>query len=150
MKANGILQFSEKSREELIETILQQQKEIEELRKKLRANERVDDQRKLLKLMRMSQRVEHPKTPGRKAGHVGVTRMKPRTIDRVVELELTHCPDCHHQVGESQGVVEHIQEDIVPAHVEATCFRKHRYWCPQWHSVKLSWRSPDAIPSVLF
>ena len=81
MAAQNILLFSEKSREELIETILQQQKEIEELRRKLGAKEKADDQRKLLKLMRMSQKMENPKVPGRKAGHVGVTRVKPQTID---------------------------------------------------------------------
>lgn len=147
MAAESILLFSEKSREELIETILQQQKEIEELRKKLGAKERADDQRKLLKLMRMSQRVEHPKTPGRKAGHVGVTRVKPRTIDRVVELELTHCPECHHSVGESQGVVDHIQEDLIPAHVEVTCFKKHRYWCPGCSKVITAPPAPEEIPN---
>ncbi len=147
MKDKGILQFSEKSREELIETILRQEKEIEELRRKLGAKEKADDQRKLLKLMRLSQKVENPKPPGRKHGHEGVTRVKPRTIDRVVELELTQCPDCHHSVGESQGVVDHIQEDIIPAHVEVTCFRKHRYWCPGCSKVITAPPAPEEIPN---
>lgn len=147
MAAQNVLLFSEKTREELIETILQQQKEIEELKRKLGAKEKADDQRKLLKLMRLYQKVENPKTPGRKAGHVGVTRVKPRTIDRVVELELTRCPDCHHTVGASQGVVEHIQEDIIPAHVEVTCFKKHRYWCPGCSKVITAPPAPEEIPN---
>ena len=146
MKANGILQFSEKSREELIDTILRQEKEIEELRRKLGAREKADDQRKLLKLMRIAQRMEHPKTPGRKAGHEGVTRVKPEKIDRMVELELTHCPDCHHSVSDSQGYVDHIQEDIIPAHVEATCFRKHRYWCSCCSKLVTAPPAPEEIP----
>ena len=147
MKDKVILQFAEKSREELIETILRQEKEIEELRRKLGAKEKADDQRKLLKLMRMSQRMENPKAPGRKYGHDGVTRVKPEKIDRVVELELTHCPDCHHPVGESQGVVNHIQEDIIPAHVEVTCFRKHRYWCSCCSKLVTAPPAPEEIPN---
>ena len=143
---DNLLQFSEKSREELIETILRQEKEIEELRKKLGVKEKTDDQRKFLKLMRLSQRIEHPKRPGRKAGHEGVTRGKPKQIDRVVELELTHCPDCQHPVGKSQEVIEHIQEDIIPAHVEVTCFRKHRYWCVCCKKLVIAPPAPEEIP----
>jgi transposase len=147
MKVESILQFSEKSREELIEEILRLRKENEELQRKLGSKEKADEQRKLLKLMRSSQRVENPKTPGRKKGHEGVTRSKPKKIDRVVELELTHCPDCHHSVGESQGVVEHIQEDLIPAHVEVTCFRKHRYWCPGCSKIITAPPAPEEIPN---
>lgn len=147
MKVQRVVQFSEKSREELIEEILRLEKENEELRKKLGAKERADDQRKLLKLMRESQRVTHPKTPGRKKGHEGVTRIKPSKIDRVVELKLTHCPDCHHPVGKSLEIVEHIQEDIVPAHVEATCFKKHRHWCSCCQKIVTAPPAPDEIPS---
>ena len=154
MKANSTLRFSERSRDELIEDILRkedviakQERRIRDLEKKLGAREQADERRKLLRLMRSSQKVVNPKKPGRKKGHPGVTRKKPVTIDRVVELELTHCPDCHHQVGESQGVVEHIQEDIVPAHVEATCFRKHRYWCPCCSKIVTAPPAPDEIPN---
>ena len=146
MKVKRILQFSEKSREELIETILRQEEEIEKLRKALGNKEAIEERRKLLKLLNESRRSEHPKTPGRKAGHEGVTRVKPVKIDRVVDLELTHCPDCHHPVGESQEVVEHIQEDIIPAHVEATCFRKHRYWCSCCSKLVTAPPAPEEIP----
>lgn len=154
MKSQRGLQFSEKSRDELIEDILrkedviaQQQKRIRDLEKKLGAKEQADEQRKLLKLMRSSQKVINPKTPGRKKGHPGVTREKPLKIDRVVELELTHCPDCHHPVGKSQEIVEHIQEDIVPAHVEVTCFKKHRHWCPCCKKLVTAPPAPDEIPA---
>ena len=147
MEAKRVARFSEKSREELIETILQQEKRIRDLEKKLGAQEKADERRKLLKLMRCSQKVVNPKTPGRKKGHAGVTRKKPVTIDRWVELELTHCPECHHPVGESQGVVNHIQEDIVPAHVEVTCFSKHRYWCCCCEKLVTAPPAPEEIPN---
>ena len=146
MKANNLLNFSEKSREELIETILRQEKEIEKLQKKLGSKEKADEQRKLLKLMRSAQRVENPKTPGQKIGHKGITRQKPKKIDRVVELKLTRCPDCHNSVKRSQEVVEHIQEDIIPAHVEVVCFRKHRYWCSCCEKLVTAGYAPEEVP----
>ena len=154
MKRQRVLQLADKSRDELIEDILhkediiaQQQKRIRDLEKKLGVREQADEQRKLLKLMRCSQKVKDPKTPGRKKGHAGVTRVKPEKIDRVVELELTHCPDCHHPVGKSQEVIEHIQEDISPAHVEVTCFKKHRHWCPCCEKLVTAPPAPDEIPN---
>jgi transposase len=147
MAAQSILQFSEKTREELIDEILRLRKENEELQRKLGGKEKADEHRKLLKLLRESQRVENPKTPGRKKGHEGITRVKPEKIDRVVELKLTHCPDCHHPAGASQGVVDHIQEDIIPAHVEVTCFKKHRYWCPCCSKVITAPPAPEEIPN---
>lgn len=147
MKNDALLQYEEKTREELLEEIERLLEENEKLKKALGSKEAMEERRKLLKLLNESRRSEHPKTPGRTMGHVGVTRVKPRTIDRVVELELTHCPDCHHSVGESQGVVDHIQEDLIPAHVEVTCFRKHRYWCPGCSKVITAPPAPEEIPN---
>lgn len=147
MKNQRVIKFSEKSREELVEEILRLEKENEDLRRKLGSKERADERRKLLKLMRESQKVANPKTPGRKPGHKGVTRVKPSKIDRVVELKLTHCPDCHHPVSGSQEVVEHIQEDIIPAHVEVTCFKKHRHWCSCCQKLVTAPSAPDEIPN---
>jgi CRISPR/Cas system-associated protein Csm6 len=87
MKSQRVIKFSEKSREELAEEILRLEKENEYLRRKLGSKERADERRKLLKLMRESQKVANPKTLGRKPGHKGVTRVKPSKIDRVVELK---------------------------------------------------------------
>lgn len=154
MRAEGNLRFSEKSRDELINDILRKEeiiakqlKRIRDLEKKLGVQEKADERRKLLKLMRCSQKAAHPKSPGRKKGHVGVARKKPSKIDRVVELKLTHCPDCRHPVGKLQSIVEHIQEDIVPARVEVTCFRKHRHWCSGCQKLVTAPPAPDEIPN---
>ena len=146
MKSEQTLLFDDKSRDELIEEILRLLEENEKLKKALGSKEAIEERRKLLKLLNESRRSEHPKTPGRKAGHEGGTRIKPEKIDRVVELELMHCPDCHHPVGKSQEVVDHIQEDVVPAHVEVTCFRKHRYWCSCCSKLVTAPPAPEEIP----
>lgn len=146
MKSEQTLLFDDKSRDELIEEILRLLEENEKLKKALGSKEAIEERRKLLKLLNESRRTEHPKAPGRKDGHEGVTRLKPVKIDRVVELKLTHCPECHHPVGESQEVVEHIQEDIIPAHVEATCFRKHRCWCSCCSKLVTAPPAPEEIP----
>jgi transposase len=143
---NDNVLLTEKSKEELIDIILEKERRIKELERKLREKEQADDQRKFLKLMRLSQRVENPKTPGRKAGHEGVTRPKPKQIDRVVELKLTHCPDCQSPVSSSQEVITHIQEDIVPAHTEVTCFKKHRHWCPSCQKLVTAPHAPEEMP----
>ena len=116
---DGLL-LIEKSKEELIEEILRQRKEIEELKKKLGEKEQTELRKKFLKLQRLGLRVQRARRPGQKAGHPGLTRNKPETIDYVVEQRLSVCPDCHHRLSASQEVVEHIQEDIIPAHPQVT------------------------------
>src|SRR3990167_7595699 len=113
---NGQILLTEKSKEELIEEIL-------------RLKEKIEARKKELKFARASQRILNPKMPGQKKGHKGLTRTKPAKIDRTVEQTLAHCPDCHHVLGKSIGSFDHIQEDIIPAKVEVTCFKKHRYYC---------------------
>lgn len=125
---NSIL-LTEKSKEELIEIILEKQRRIEELEKKLQEKEAAEAKKKFLKAQRLAQRIHAPQNPGRKAGHPGITRQKPKRLDRVVEQTLRVCPDCRHRLSASQEVTEHTQEDLIPAHVEVTLFRKYRYWC---------------------
>ena len=127
METSQIL-LTEQSREELIEEILRLRKEVEKLRQALEAKEKAEARKKLLKMLRVSQRLKHPKVPGRKIGHEGLTRIKPKRIDRIVEQKLKVCPDCRHRLSPSQEVTEHIQEDIIPAHPQASLFKKHRYW----------------------
>ena len=87
------------------------------------------------------------KRPGQKPGHPGVTRPKPTHIDRVVEQKLTQCTRCQSPLGESTEVTEHLQEDLIPAHVEVTCFRHHRYWCPGCREIVTAPPAPEEIPS---
>ena len=126
---DGTIRFCEKSREELIEDILRLERENEALKKKLQEKEAAEAKKKFLKAQRLAQRIQTPQTPGRKAGHPGITRQKSKQIDRVIEQTLRTCPACHHRLSTSQEVIEHTQEDLIPAHVEVTLFLKHRYWC---------------------
>lgn len=83
---------------------------------------------------------------GRKGGHKGVTRAKPQHVDREVSQTLSACPDCHHVLGASVGTTKHLQEDIIPAHVEVTRFLHHRYWCPGCKTVVTVPYAPDEVP----
>jgi transposase len=143
---DGLLKFSGKSREELIETILRQEKEIEALKKKLKEQEEKEARKKELRFLRLLAKTNRPKSPGQKAGHRGFTRIKPKTIDRVVEQTLKYCPDCHHRLSESQEVIEHVQEDIIPAHPQVTLFKKHRYWCQDCKKLVTAPYASDEIP----
>ena len=143
---SGQLLFSEKTKEELIEIILQKEKRIQELEKRLLEKDKAEAQKKFLKAQRMLARAKRPKTPGQKVGHPGFTRIKPKTVDRVVEQTLKHCPDCHHPLSQSQEVFDHIQEDIVPAHPQVTLFKKHRYYCRHCHALVTAPYAPEEIP----
>lgn len=141
-----LLILTEKTKEELIEIILEKQRRIEELEKKLQEKEKSQAHKEFLKNLRLAQRVKHPKTPGQKAGHEGFTRIKPETIDRTVESRLQHCPDCHHRLSKSQEVISHIQEDIIPARREVTLYKKHRYFCRHCEKIVTAPYSPEEVP----
>lgn len=115
------LLLEKKTKEELIDIILEQQKEIEEFKKQKEEKEKP-------KFVKENTKKRHKK-PGRKLGHEGITRQIPEHINEVIEQELNECPHCTHQLNKSIEVTEHIQEDIIPATVKVTKFKKHRYWC---------------------
>lgn len=143
---NGLIQFAEKSREELIETILKQQERIQELEKKLRAKEEAEKRRRELKFARLERKRKRSRKSGRKLGHAGITRSSPDHIDRIVEQTLEVCPDCHHSLSASQEVIAHTQEDIIPARVEVTVFKKHRYFCKHCGKIVTAPYAPDEVP----
>ena len=80
--------------------------------------------------------VRRRKKPGRKAGHPAALRPPPPKIDRTVQVPLPQgnagrpvCPCCCarlHKLKRHRRVVE----DIVPAHVEVTCYRTRSGYCP--------------------
>ena len=149
-----ILRFNEKSRNELIQDILDREKRIEdqerkiaELEAKLGKKNALDEHKQFLKLDRFSKLSKNPQAPGQKAGHVGVTRDKPTKIDRIIEQTLKKCPDCNERLSSSQEVVKHIQEDIIPARVQTTCFKKHRYYCRQCEKLVTAPCAAEEIPS---
>lgn len=153
MEAN-IIQFVEKSREQLIQDILDREKKIGEQEKRIRELEQqlgkknaLDEHKKFMLLDRLAKRALRPRTPGQKAGHVGSTREKPKHIDRVVEQTLKQCPDCYQKLSSSQEVVEHIQEDLIPARPQITCFRKHRYYCKHCEKLVTAPCAADEIPN---
>ena len=143
---SGPLLLAEQSKEDLIEEILRLRKENEKLRQALEAKEKAEAQKKFLKMQRLLAKAKRPQAPGQKAGHPGFTRIKPKTIDRVVEQTLKICPDCHHRLSESQEIIEHIQEDIIPAHPQVTLFKKHRYWCRDCKKLVTAPYAADEIP----
>jgi transposase len=143
---SGVL-LIEESKEKLIEEILRLRKENEELKKKLGKKNALDEHKQFLKAERLAKRVLHPQTPGQKQGHVGLTRNKPTKIDRVVEQTLKKCPDCDQRLRLSQETVEHIQEDLIPARVQTTCYKKHRYYCRQCEKLVTAPYAIDEIPN---
>ncbi len=147
MKDDGLLRFKDKSREELIDTILKQEEEIEKLKRRIKEKEEADARRRDLKLARLLARKKRQSKPGQKAGHRGLTRPQPNNIDRVIEQKLKLCPECHHSLSESQETITHIQEDIVPAHAEVTMYKKHRYYCKHCKKVVTAPYAPDEVPS---
>ena len=114
-------------------------KELEDLKKRIPSPfEKSEDHPK--------KRSKPPSQWGRKAGHVGCTRPKPDHIDREVEQTLKRCRDCQGHLSGSVGVVEHIQEDIVPSRVEVTRFKRHRYWCRQCEKLVEAPDGPEEVP----
>ena len=106
---DGAIRFCEKTREELIEDILRLERENEELKKKLQEKEASEAKKKFLRAQRVAQRIHAPQSPGQKTGHRGITRQKPKQIDRVMEQTLRDCPHCHHRLSASQEVIQHTQ-----------------------------------------
>lgn len=143
---HGLILFSEKSKEELIEEILRLQKENEKLRQALEAKEKTEAQKKFLKLQRLLAKARRPKVPGQKVGHPGLTRIKPKAVDRIIEQTFTHCPDCRHRLSPVQEIVEHIQEDIIPAQPQVTCFKKERRYCTHCRKLLTAPYASEEIP----
>ena len=144
---NGYLHLvTEKSKEELVDIIIQKDKRIQELERKLREKEAAEARRAELKANRHHAKAKRQKKPGQKVGHVGVTRRRPTHIDRTVEQTLKNCPHCDHRLGSSQDVIEHFQEDIIPARVEVTLFKRYRYYCTRCHKMVTAPYASDEIP----
>lgn len=138
--------FAEKTKDELIEEIFRLQDENEILR---RENETLKKRTESKPLQIAAvQRKKRWKKLGRPTGHPGCTRPKPECIHHTVHQTLERCPDC------GQGTLsllpseteEHIQEDIVPAKVEATKFIRRGYWCSNCKARKQAPHAPEEVP----
>jgi len=81
----------------------------------------------------------HPQTPepakqakkkGGLFGHTGWFRRIPKRIDKIEDITLSECPICKSKdMKEYKDTDEHLQEDIIIPKIEATLFRKHKYYC---------------------
>ena len=121
---DGII-YSEKTKEELIEVILDLQERIKELEGKLKE----EQTKRVEKFVKANVPAKRRQRPGRKAGHEGAYRCLPNRIDEVINQELITCPECQNSLKESIDVVEQTQEDIIPAKVIVRKYRRHRYYC---------------------
>ena len=144
---NGVM-LTEKTKEELIEQILGQYKEIEELKKKLaelQEKVKAGQQKRVEKFARANTK-KRKKRPGQKAGHVGITRRVPDQIDEVIEETLHECPQCYQALGDAIEVEEQIQEDIIPAHVRVRKYRRHVYCCEHCEQKVTAPYHPEHVP----
>ena len=60
--------------------------------------------------IREQQRQADPQKPGRPAGHGGSCRPVPEVVDEQIEVPLTACPQCGHQVERMRPVVQYLEE----------------------------------------
>ena len=134
---NSRLLVAEESKDELIDEILKLRQEKQSWeQEKQKLEKQLEDLKKQVNKPSfvktpVYQKKKRWKKLGRPVGHPGSTRPKPEVIDHIVEQTLEKCPDCGQETlswlpSETQ---EHIQEDIVPARVEATKFIRQVYWC---------------------
>ena len=141
-------------KEKLVDTILDQEQQIEKLRQendtlrnKLEKIEKIlPEITKRYPKKESKTKSKPPSKWGRKVGHKGCTRPQPDHIDREVEQSLSHCPNCTHKLGSPVETVEHVQEDIIPARVEVTRFKRHRYWCSRCKSLLTAPYAPEQVP----
>jgi len=134
------------SKQELVALVYDLQRENVALKQEVqRLIERLNPPKKKFFLFPLLTR--RSKRPGQKTGHPGMTRATPKQIDRVVEQILTDCPQCHTRLGPSIKVTKHVQEDLIPARVEVTCFKRHRYYCRRCQTVLTAPYAPEEIPN---
>jgi transposase len=139
----------EKTKEELIEIILEERKRLAEMEAKIRELEekvKAGQKKRAEKFAKPNAVKKHKKRPGQKLGHVGMTRAAPDHIDEVIEETLSECPGCHHALGKHVDVEEQIQEDIVPAHVRVRKYRRHKYHCECCGKDVLAPYHPEHVP----
>ena len=132
------------SRRELLALVYEQQRITSLEQEVQRLTERLHPpKRPPVRLARLLHRL---KRPGQKPGHPGMTRATPTHLDRVVEQRLTRCPQCRGSLGPSVAVTTHVQEDLIPARVEVTGFKRHRYYCARCRQVVTAPPAPEEIP----
>ncbi len=84
------------------------------------------------------------KKPGRKPGHPGSYRQRPTQADKIIEVPLEGCPQCHGAL-ENVHTREQYVEEVIPAHSVVICYRTYKGYCPHCQR-KVESRHPDQIP----
>jgi transposase len=136
----------EEDKRVLVDEILRLRQRVKELTEELEHLKEKSPSHPAKPDYKFKKRSKPPSQWGRKTGHPGCTRPKPDHIDREVEQTLKRCPDCQGHLSASVGVVEHIQEDIVPSRVEVTRFKRHRYWCRHCKKMMEAPYAADEVP----
>lgn len=134
--------LTEKTKEELIEIILDQDARIRELEKQVKAEQK----KRTEKFAKGNAVKKRKKRPGQKPGHVGMTRPRPDHVDEVIEETLEECPECHHVLGPPLEIEEQIQEDIIPARVHVRKYRRHTYCCEHCGQLVTAPYHPEHVP----
>ncbi|MCK5260108.1 MAG: transposase [Candidatus Omnitrophica bacterium] len=145
---DGII-LTEKTKEELIEIVLEERRKRIELENKIRELEEkvnAEQKKRTEKFAKANTPKKRKKRPGQKPGHVGITRAMPDHIDEIIEETLCECPTCQHILGEPVEVEEQIQEDIVPAHVRVRKYRRHKYCCGHCGTEVSAPYHPEHVP----
>ena len=138
---DGIM-LTEKTKEELIKIILDQDARIRELEEKVKT----EQEKRNEKFAKPNATKKRRMRPGQKPGHVGITRPVPDHIDEILEQTLCECPECRHPLSESVEVLEQIQEDLVPAHMHVRKYRRHRYYCSCCRKMVIAPYHPQQVP----
>ena len=144
---NDGIMLSEKSKEELIEIILEERKQREELEEKIKELEekvKAEQQKRVAKFSKANTK-KRKKRPGRKKGHVGITRHPPEEIDEVIEETVEECPCCQGELV-LVDVEEEVQEDIVPAYVRVRKYRRYVYGCENCKNKVHAPYHPEHVP----
>jgi transposase len=141
--------LAEKTKEELIDIILEERKKRVELESKIRELEekvKAEQKKRVEKFAKPNTAKKRKKRPGQKVGHAGMTRRVPEHIDEVIEETLDKCPECHHLLGKAIEVEEQIQEDIIPAKVHVRKYRRHVYCCEHCRKEVKAAYHPEHVP----
>lgn len=114
--------------DKLIEIILEQDRRIKQLEKRLEEAERAALRPAAPFRRPEEKRKKTRKKPGRKKGHSGFFRMIPQIIDETIDVPLTDCPECGLPVDKTKPVTQYIEE-IPPVRPHVTKLITHRTKC---------------------
>jgi transposase len=78
---------------------------------------------------RRRQHAERPKKPGRPPGHPLAARPLPKKVDRVIDVPIDACPDCHVPLRDKTVYVQY-QTDLPPVVPIVTQFNIEAGFCP--------------------